>query len=301
MTQQRFSRSLPILLVALTLLVAACSSSKTSSPTTTTTTTAPSTTTGPTTSTTAPTTTTINPGGGHLRNIYLIRGGKVVVVGRNAVGPDVPEVAIHILLGGPQGSIERGLGDSTAIPDGTTINSITSTNGVATVDLSANFTAPASKLVMQERFAQIVYTLTGFPNIDSVRFLVNGTPIAVVGSAGKLIGNVGRVAFDTVTPHILVESPTPGATIHSPVTVTGTAATFEQAVNYTILGPDGQTIASGVTTAGPVGATGEQGAFSFTAAYTLGQSGLGRIVVYQVSAKDGSDVDVVQIPVQIQP
>jgi germination protein M len=132
--------------------------------------------------------------------------------------------------------------------------------------------------------AQIVYTLSQFDPSKPVQF---GTHAYT------------RTDFENETPLILVESPLPFQTVHSPLRATGTANTFEATFNYDLVGPEGNVIAHHFVTA--TSGSGTRGTFDFTVPFTVSQGGPGKLVVYELSAKDGSRVHQVEIPLRLEP
>jgi germination protein M len=275
--------------IVMTTVAAACgSSNKKTSPTTTTSST--------TVSSTTPSSTTTTASGSAAVDIYLVHKEKLAAAGRTVAGTATPETALQALVAGPKGSLERGLVLTTEIPTGTTVNGVTVSGDTATVDLSKSFESGGGSLSMQARVAQAVFTVTQFSGITRVRFELDGTPVTTIGGEGVMVDGVGRSAFANVTPAILVESPTPGATVRSPIAVRGIENTFEQTVNYTLTDPHGLILKEGFTTGAGPGA-GSWGSFAFAVSYTAKGAGMGELVVYQVSGEDGSHRDFVQIPV----
>ncbi len=63
---------------------------------------------------------------------------------------------------------------TSTIPDNTLLLGVTLTDGVATVDLSREFESGGGSFSMSGRLAQVVYTLTQFPEIESVAFELDG-------------------------------------------------------------------------------------------------------------------------------
>jgi hypothetical protein len=106
------------------------------------------------------------------------------------------EALLLALLQGPSGL--RGV--TTEIPTDTRFNSLEVEEGVATVDLSENFEqGPNSSLAM--RVAQVVYTLTEDPVVQSVQFSFEGLRRSVIGPGGRLIlGAVERSDYSALTP-----------------------------------------------------------------------------------------------------
>jgi hypothetical protein len=151
---------------------------------------------------------------------------------------------------------------------------------------------------MQGRVAQVVYTLTQFPTVTAVSFELDGDPINSLGGEGVVLDHPQtRADWEPLTPAILVEAPLPGATVASPFHVTGTANTFEAALQLRLVGPDGKTLAEhpGMATSG----SGTRGTFDETLSFSSGAHGDATLVVFESSAKDGSEVNVVEIPVKI--
>ncbi len=130
--------------------------------------------------------------------------------------------------------------------------------------------------------AQAVYTLTQFATTRPV--IVNGQRYT-------------RADFEPETPAILVESPLPEAQVRTPLRVTGTANTFEATFAYELVDSAGKVIAKHFVTA--TSGSGTRGTFAFTVAYPAGHSGPGKLVVYESSAKDGSRIHVIEIPLQL--
>jgi immunoglobulin-like protein involved in spore germination/sporulation and spore germination protein len=247
----------------------------------------------------APTTSSSVPAGATSFTVYLVRDEKLMAAGRSTSAPVTPATALRALLAGPQGSLERDLGMTTSIPAGTALHGVHVAGDVATVDLSKAFESGGGSQSMQARAAQVVFTATQFSGVSRVRFAIDGTPVTTIGGEGLIVDRVGRTDFENVTPAILIESPTPGATVHSPLRVRGTSNTFEAVVNYTIADPDGIVIAEASTMA--TAGTGTWGTFTFTVPYRVARAGMGSVIVYQRSPKDGSRTDVMEVPVVMEP
>jgi hypothetical protein len=206
--------------------------------------------------------------------IYFLRDGKVAPVSRTVVtGRRVGAAAVHELLKGP--SDDEGL--ETAIPAGTELESLAIAGGVATVDLS--------KPVSTERAeAQLVYTLTQFPTVKRVDYGADAP--------------VGRRAFEQQTPSVLVESPLPGDSVESGFQVTGTANTFEATFNYELKDASGKVVSKNFVTA--TSGSGTRGTFRFAVPYELGEPQDGKLVVFELSAEDGSRTHESEIPLHFE-
>ena len=220
-----------------------------------------------TTSTTTPETMTIR--------LYFLLDGKMQPVWREVTRtPAVAKVAFGELLSGPS-TANRELGLTTAMPDALEGWSVAlGKDGVLTLEAEG---LPRAAL------AQSVYTLTQFPTVKAVEI------------DGK---RYTRADFEDETPIILVESPLPFETVSSPIRSTGTANTFEATFQYEVIGPDGSVLDKNFVTA--TSGTGQRGTFDFTTK-PFDASGDGALVVFEYSAKDGSRIHDIRIPVQLVP
>ena len=250
----------------------------------------------PSTSTTANASTSIAPVGTTLR-VYFVEGEKITVAATPAPGSSaVAAAAMNALLTGPQGLAAQ-LGMTTQIPAGTRLLGVSIAGGTATVDLSGSFQSGGGSLSMQLRVAQVVYTLTQFPTVQRVDFKLDGTPVQAIGGEGLMVTDVTRGTFESVTPIILVESPLPGETVTSPLRTAGTADTFEATLNYTLTDSAGRVLKEGFTTA--TSGSGTRGTFSVTIPYPAGSAGAGTLSVFEVSAKDGSHINAITVPLHL--
>ena len=109
----------------------------------------------------------------------------------------------------------------------------------------------------------------------------------------------GVVTAASRTPRIEVTSPATGSTVTSPVRIAGTADVFEATVSYRILGGRKQVLAEGFTTASC--GSGCRGGYAVRVPFTVTHEQPGLIQVFQVSAEDGSETDLVQVPVTLEP
>lgn len=227
--------------------------------------------------------------------VYLTRDDTIGVVSRLVPQTEaVGRVAMEELLGGPTGQ-EQEIGFSTQIPDGTELLDLSVADGVATVNLSSTFAEGGGSATMFARLAQVVYTLTQFPTVQSVEFQLDGEPVTTFSSEGIVLdGPQTRENYEDVTPPILVETPTPFATVSSPLTIAGTANVFEATVSYSLEDATGAEITSGFTTA--TCGTGCRGTFEVSVPFEAGGVSEGTLVVFESSAEDGSRIHVVEIP-----
>jgi hypothetical protein len=105
-------------------------------------------------------------------------------------------------------------------------------------------------------------------------------------------------------PAIVVESPEPGASVSSPVTVSGTASVFEGTVQLRIIGADGEVIARTFATAS-AGAP-ERGEFSQEIEFTLDEAQEGVVKAFEANVASpeespARELFTVEVPVQLEP
>jgi hypothetical protein len=81
--------------------------------------------------------------------------------------------------------------------------------------------------------------------------------------------------------------------------VSGTADVFEGVVSVRVIDAAGHEIARTFTTASC--GTGCRGAYSVAVKFTVSAAQQGAIEVFETSAKDGSAVNLVRIPVTLEP
>jgi hypothetical protein len=233
--------------------------------------------------------------------VWLTQGEGFLFVSRRTASfePAVGRIALNDLLSGPS-QAEREAFIGTEIPAGTELLDLNIEDGVATVDLSAEFAQGGSTLEETARLAQVVYTITQFETVRSVLFRIDGGVVKAFGSHGILLNRPQtRRGYQVLLPAILVESPTIGQRVDNPVTVSGTANVFEATVSLRILNARGKEIARTFTTA--TCGTGCRGDYSVSVAYQVDREQPGVIEVFESSAEDGRPINVVRIPVTLTP
>ena len=199
-------------------------------------------------------------------------------------------------------SVEQTIGMITSIPPGTSVLGTAVDGTTATVDLSGEFEGSSGSLGETMRLAQVVFSVTQFDGIDRVKFHIDGVARDPILSHGFVVGDgLTRDDFENVRPSILIEQPYPGAEVTTPLTIRGESNTFEGTVRYAITtgGGDGVLLTEGFTTA--TGGMGIWGSFEvivdlsdFASDY---QPGPGSIIMWEDSARDGSQLNVVEIPI----
>jgi hypothetical protein len=228
------------------------------------------------------------------------RGDMVATAHRTIPIPEdktVAKSAMTQLLKGPTKQ-EKGAGLKTAIPANTKLNGINlvSDTKVATVDLSKEFLIGKME-TQRAQVAQVVYTLTQFPTIENVSFKIDGKAVDKIGDVA-LDKPVGRADFEMVTPLIFVESPAPFDTVSSPLEIYGTSNTFEGVFQADVLDHDGNILTHQTIQA--TSGTGTRGTFDEELTFDAPSSGTITLKVYEFSAKDGSEVNTVKIPLKVE-
>lgn len=225
---------------------------------------------------------------------YLVRDERVAPVAREVPAAAPLRGALAALLEGPTAGEESALGATTAIPAGTRLLDVALDDEVATVDLSGAFDDGGGSLSMLLRVAQVVHTATQFPNVERVRFRIEGEPVEAIGGEGVVVDPpVGRADFEEQAPLILVESPLPGATVVSPLRLRGSANTFEATFQVELLDADGDVAAKRFVTA--TSGTGTRGTFDATLPFDV-PAGPATLATFELSAEDGSRIHEQRIP-----
>lgn len=243
--------------------------------------------------------TTNAPADSMVVSTYFVRGEQVAPVHRT-IDPTVAtsRVALSELLAGPTGA-EREIGFETGIPAGTELEAVSiRSDGIVMVELSPAFAEGGGSLSMQLRLAQVVFTLTQFATVTGVQLASDGEPIDVFGSEGIVLDEpLTRDDFEDLTPAILVEDPAPFDLVGNPLRVHGTANVFEAAFMVRLTDAAGNVVAEGPQMA--TSGTGTRGTFDLTIETVGATAGRAELRLWEASAQDGSDVNVVTIPLEL--
>ena len=214
--------------------------------------------------------------GGTDVGVYFLRDSKLAYAERSVgVTPQIPNEALQEVLAGPTAE-ETEAGLTSDIPQNTKVVSIDVANDTADVELSN----PLDELGTM----QVVQTLTQLETIARVR--LEGREYASADTEEAL-------------PAILVESPAIGTTVTSPLTIRGTANTFEATFQVELRPDRGKPLYKDFVTA--TSGNGTRGTFVQTFDFTVDRERPGTLVVYENSAEDGSIINEVEIPVTIRP
>lgn len=225
-------------------------------------------------------------------SVYLVLNGRAEPV-RRLVNAATPARDAILALFQPPSNVESVYHFTNDVPSTARLNGIGITSGVATVDLSAEFAAGTTDSLAR-RVTQVVDTLTELGTVRSVLFHVDGRAVSALGGI-NLQAPVTRAAVEQWNPAILVEGPTFNQTVSSPLRIWGTSNTFEGAFRIRMWANGEQLFDYQVqATSG----TGTRGSFDVTVRFTA--SGPAVLEAYEVSMKDGSHVNVVDIPLTLQ-
>jgi hypothetical protein len=123
-----------------------------------------------------------------------------------------------------------------------------------------------------------------------------------VNPSPSLSSTPSRTPVASSTPvsqaNIIVTSPKPGAQVGNSITVTGKARVFEGHLSYRLKDDTGKVVyESFAQIGGPQGS--QHQPFSITIPVPLGTSQNVTIEVFEYSAKDGSVINLVSVPVKV--
>ena len=213
----------------------------------------------------------------------------------------VARAAVGELLRGPSAEeAEFRTPISTTIPADTVLLDIAINDGIATVDLSREFESGGGSASMTGRLAQVVYTLTQFPTVQSVSFRLDGRPVEVFSGEGIVLdGPSTREHYTEQLPEIFADRPAFGSTPSNPVRITGLTRVFEATLMAGLYEEDGDEITSQVVTA--TCGTGCWGSFDVSLPYDVDERQTGSVVVWNNSARDGSPENVRAHPIVLLP
>jgi spore germination protein GerM len=260
----------------------------------------------PTTPTTTPKP-TATPAGTSIVRAYFFLGSFTGNEGLAPVLREVPQTkavaaaAMRALLQGPNADeMAARPAMFSAIPDGTRLNGVSISGGVATVDLSAEFASGGGSASVLGRLAQVVYTLTQFSTVDEVRFELDGTPVDVFSAEGIVLDHpVGRGGFQDQLPAIFVDRPAWGASIGNPGRVSGIANVFEATFRVALLNANGKLLVDEQVMASC--GTGCWGSFRTDLSYSVSKAQYGTLRVFDLSAKDGKPENATEYKVWLTP
>ena len=204
----------------------------------------------------------------------------------------VATAAMNGLLAGPNAAeLAASPAMSTSIPEVTRLLGLTIENKVATVNLSSEFAAVRATFTSGTATAQVVYTLTQFPTVSSVRIEVDGQSFDTATRADFQVQGI--------IPAIFMDRPAWGASIGNPARVGGLANVFEAVLQVQLRDADAGILADQQVMASC--GTGCWGTFSVSLPYSVAKAQYGTLRVYSLSARDGSQVNVTEYQVWLTP
>lgn len=220
---------------------------------------------------------------------------------------DIPAVTgigaatLELWIEGPS-AVEKKAGIRSMVPAGTELLGLTINDGTAIVDLSSEFEKTGSGSFGESMLlAELAYTITQFPTVDQALLKIDGEFKDYYMGHGYVIDEdhpLRRRRNAPVAP-ITVNEPNFGAEFSSGDDVAGTANVFEANVSLRLRGEDGSILFEGFTTA--TCGTGCRGDFSEPFVFDVDHEQPGTIEVYESSAKDGSEINMVRISVTLVP
>ena len=157
---------------------------------------------------------------------------------------------------------------------------------------AADTRASAGTVAEVERTLRAVFAAAERNDLAALDMLYAGDSLTVVEGAGI---NRGWRDYRDHLPPILVRSPWVGQEVTSPIRVAGSADVFEAVVSVSVLDASGTAIVESTTMA--TCGTGCRGVFATAVAVEFDATQTGTVRVYEVSAEDGSPINVVDIPV----
>lgn len=137
-------------------------------------------------------------------NVYLTRGGSLQMVERTVpASANRIVVSVRRLFGGPTAA-ERADGVVSRIPKGTRLRGVVIRARVAYVRVGAGFVASGSGSQINARFAQLVYTVLQYKQVDAVRVLIDDEPIPPPGAIDTALLDHGSVPKLEIIPPLPV-------------------------------------------------------------------------------------------------
>jgi lipoprotein-anchoring transpeptidase ErfK/SrfK len=128
-------------------------------------------------------------------DVFLLQGENMTAIGRQVPSQTV-KASVQELLKGPT-SAERKKDIRTQIPAATKLRSVSTKQGVATVDLTHAFVEGTNHASLTARLAQLVWTATSVPKITGVRLWIDGKQATSMGQGISAAGTLTRTNVDS--------------------------------------------------------------------------------------------------------
>lgn len=201
--------------------------------------------------------------------------------------------AVNALLAGPNSS-EVSACLSSAIPTGSRLLGLSVSSGTATADFNAAFATAGSPPNELHRVAEAVYTLTQFPTVKRVVVKIDGvTPIRFASGAVDVSRPLGRGDLLGAVPAILVETPAVGDSLHGWVHLSGMANVFEAQFRVELIDGSGHVLVNQPVHASA--GSGTWGTFDANFRFTSAAASTSTLRVFDLSMKDGSPIDEIDL------
>ena len=243
----------------------------------------------------------------HLRSsahttlsLYWIRSGEALGVSRRSfpTTASAGSTSLHALLVGPNRE-ESSAGLASTIPRGSKLLGLSIHDGIATANFNSAFASGGGSFSVNARIAQVVFTLTQFSTVKTVLFELNGVKVTTFSNEGLVIHHaLGRADETGLLPPIFIEEPAVGDTMGSPMYLAGRSNTFEGVFQVQVIDARGHLVANDQVKA--TAGSGTWGSFQMRLHLANRAVGRGKVVAYEVSAKDGSHIHQIEIPVTIR-
>lgn len=188
----------------------------------------------------------------------------------------------------------------TVVPEDTEILGLTIENGTARVDFSSDFEDTGMGTAADGlQIPQVVYTLTQFPTVKRVVFLIEGEEVETIGGHGiDIAGPHTRKDFESMLQPIVVFNPYPGQELTPPIPMNGIANVFEATVSYRLRDDSGKIIDKGFVTA--TCGTGCYGTFAQAIQVDIDLPAEVVLEVFESSAEDGRPLHMQRIPLTLE-
>ncbi len=118
-------------------------------------------------------------------------------------------------------------------------------------------------------------------------------------SGGPTNGQIAEPVIATQNANISLSEPQPNQKVGNPMIIRGEARVFENTVSLRVLDENGDVLAEAFTNAAAPD-TGEFGKFEISLIYKTPRGTTGTVEVFENSAKDGSEINKVTIPVRFK-
>jgi hypothetical protein len=171
---------------------------------------------------------------------------------------------------------------------------------VATANFNEAFQETDEEPALRTALAQVVLTLTQFPEVTGVNVTINGAVLGQTDAAGQQLDRPATRAdyADQLGP-IFVDDPVWGATLQSPIHLAGLADVFEASFRFRLVDAAGRSLADGQVMASC--GTGCLGTYGVQVPFSVTTSTAARLQVFDPSEVDGSPENVVDYPVTLLP